>query len=176
MTEIEQKVDMAGAQKNLAHVNRLLQKHKLVENFVRRQDMPRHDLVEIMVHKQNLAELQTLLDRLDALPIALILEVLSPEDREIIWGLVRDDRKEEILLAISDTIRVELVTDVKPRSRNMMIRVFDLYEGRLRQIPIETREDLAQSKPIWIDLVAPEEEQLEWAAKFLGWNYITPKN
>ncbi|MDD2775161.1 MAG: CorA family divalent cation transporter [Gallionella sp.] len=175
MTEIDQKADMAGTQKNLAHVNRLLQKHKLVENFVRRQDMPRHDLVEIMVHKQNLAELQTLLDRLDALPIALILEVLSPEDREIIWGLVRDDRKEEILLAISDTIRVELVTDVKPRSRNMMIRVFDLYEGRLRQIPIETREDLAQSKPIWIDLVAPEEEQLVWAREIFGVELHNPK-
>ncbi|MDD4965175.1 MAG: CorA family divalent cation transporter [Gallionella sp.] len=175
MTEIDQKADMAGAQKNLAHVNRLLQKHKLVENFVRRQDMPRHDLVEIMVHKQNLVELQTLLDRLEALPIALILEVLSPEDREIIWGLIRDDRKEEILLAISDTIRVELVTDAKPRSRNIMIRVFDLFEGRLRQIPIETREDLAQSKPIWIDLVAPEEEQLEWAREIFGVELHNPK-
>jgi magnesium transporter len=88
---------------------------------------------------------------------------------------MRDERKEEILLAISDTIRVELVTDTKPRSRNMMIRVFDLHEGRLRQIPIETREDLAQSKPIWIDLVAPEDEQLEWAREIFGVELHNPK-
>ena len=173
--EKDPKSDVTGTQKNLAHINRLLQKHKLVENFVRRQDMPRHDLVEIMVHKQNLAELQTLLDRLEALPIALILEVLSPEDRQIIWGLVRDEQKEEILLAISDTIRVELVTELKPRSRSMMIRVFDLHEGRLRQIPIETREDLARTKPIWIDLVSPEEEQLMWAREIFGVELHNPK-
>lgn len=175
MTEKPQKTDVDGTHKHLAHINRLLQKHKLVEGFVRRQDMPRHDLVEILVHKQNLVELQTLLDQLEPLPIALILEVLPPDDRQIIWDLMRDERKEEILLAISDTIRVELVTDTKPRSRNMMIRVFDLHEGRLRQIPIETREDLAQSKPIWIDLVAPEDEQLEWAREIFGVELHSPK-
>ncbi len=175
MTEADKKTDVDETQKHLAHINRLLQKHKLVEGFVRRQDMPRHDLVEILVHKQNLVELQTLLDQLAALPTALILEVLPPDDRQIIWGLVRDERKEEILLAISDTIRVALVSEIKVRSRNVMLRVFDLYEGRLRQIPIETREDLAQAKPIWIDLVAPEEEKLEWAREIFGVELHNPK-
>jgi len=45
----------------------------------------------------------------------------------------------------------------------MTIRVFDLHEGRLRQIPIDTKEDLASVKPIWIDLVMPEDEHLAWA-------------
>lgn len=175
MTDTTEKPDMARTEKHLAHVNRLLQKHKLVEGFVRRQDMPRHDLVEILVHKQNLVELQTLLDQLDSLPVALIMEVLPAEDRQIIWGLIRDERKEEILLAISDSVRVELVAEVKMRNRNMMIRVFDLHEGRLRQIPIETREDLANAKPIWIDLVAPEEEQLEWAREIFGVELHNPK-
>ena len=53
MTDTTEKPDMARTEKHLAHVNRLLQKHKLVEGFVRRQDMPRHDLVEILVHKQD---------------------------------------------------------------------------------------------------------------------------
>lgn len=175
MTDTTEKPDMARTEKHLAHINRLLQKHKLVEGFVRRQDMPRHDLVEILVHKQNLVELQTLLDQLDSLPVALIMEVLPAEDRQIIWGLIRDERKEGILLAISDTIRVELVAETKMRNRSMMIRVFDLHEGRLRQIPIETREDLANAKPIWIDLVAPEEEQLEWAREIFGVELHNPK-
>ncbi len=175
MTETTEKPDMARTEKHLAHINRLLQKHKLVEGFVRRQDMPRHDLVEILVHKQNLVELQTLLDQLDSLPVALIMEVLPAEDRQIIWGLIRDERKEGILLAISDAIRVELVAETRMRNRSMMIRVFDLHEGRLRQIPIETREDLAKAKPIWIDLVAPEEEQLEWAREIFGVELHNPK-
>jgi magnesium transporter len=57
----------------------------------------------------------------------------------------------------------------------MMIRVFDLHEGRLRQIPIETREDLAKVKPVWIDLVRPEDEQLAWAKDIFGVELPNPK-
>jgi magnesium transporter len=147
----------------LSEVRNLLARHKLVENLVHRQDMPHHDLVETLVHKQNRVELQHLLDQLGAQPIARILEALPSEDRQIIWQLVRYERKEEIRQEISDAIRAELVVVIKPRSRSTMIRVFDLHEGLLRQIPIETKEDLARVKPIWIDLVRPEDEQLDWA-------------
>jgi magnesium transporter len=56
----------------------------------------------------------------------------------------------------------------------MQIRVFDLYEGRLRQIPIETKEDLAHVKPIWIDLVMPEDEHLAWARDIFGVDLPNP--
>jgi magnesium transporter len=56
----------------------------------------------------------------------------------------------------------------------MQIRVFDLYEGRLRQIPIETKEDLADVKPIWIDLVMPEDEHLAWARDIFGVDLPNP--
>ena len=35
---------------HLADVQELLSKHRLVEEMVRRQDMPRHELVEGLVH------------------------------------------------------------------------------------------------------------------------------
>jgi len=35
---------------NLGHVRAMLAKHKLVEELVHRQDMPRHDLVEGVLH------------------------------------------------------------------------------------------------------------------------------
>ena len=57
-----------------------------------------------------------------------------------------------------------------------MIRVFDLHEGRLRQIPVETREELARAQPIWIDLVTPEDEQLAWAREIFGVNLPNPKD
>ena len=155
---------------------RLLARHKLVENLVHRQDMPHHELVESLVHKQNRVELQKLLDQLEPQSIGLILEALPHEDRQIVWQLVRDERKEEIRRELSDSVRSELVIEFKHRSRNTMIRVFDLHEGRLRQIPIETKEDLAQVRPIWIDLVKPEDEQLAWAREIFGVDLPNPED
>jgi len=166
--------DHEDIQDYLADVVSLLARHKLVEGLVHRQDMRRHELVETLVYKQNRVEFQRLLDQLGYQLIARILEALSVEDRQIVWHLLREERKEDIRREISDTIRAEFVVENKPRSRSMQIRVFDLYEGRLRQIPIETKEDLAHVKPIWIDLVMPEDEHLAWARDIFGVDLPNP--
>ncbi|OYV18534.1 MAG: Mg2 transporter protein CorA family protein [Methylococcaceae bacterium NSP1-2] len=128
----------------------------------------RHKLIEDLVHKQNLADLQRLLEQLDAEVIAHIFEDFPADDRQIIWQLIQDDRKEKILLVMSSLMRTEILSEVKHRNRNMTIRVFDLHEGRLRQIPIETKEDLATAQPIWVDLIMPEEESVAWAKEIFG--------
>jgi magnesium transporter len=162
MLENNKNEDQTSTQKNLWQVNRLLQKHKLIET---------------LAHKQHLAELQSRLEQHDAQSVAEILEAVPPNDREIIWQLISEDRKEEILLVISDDIRSELVAEAKPQpqDRSKTIRVFDLYEGRLRQIPISSREDLAKATPIWIDLVAPDDEQIAWARELFGVDLPNPK-
>ena len=162
-------------QARLADVNALFARHKLVEELVHRQEMQRHNLVENLVHKQNLAELERLLNKLEPKVMAHLLRGLSFEERQILWKLVREERKEEILLESSDDVRVELVAEPKPQTQSMMIRVFDLHEGRLRQIPIYTRKDLAQANPIWVDLVTPEDEHLAWAREIFGVNLPNPK-
>ncbi len=166
--------DHEDIQDYLADVTSLLARHKLVEDLVHRQDMQRHELVETIVYKQNRVEFQRLLDQLGCQPIARILEALSIEDRQIVWHLIREERKEDIRREISESIRTEFVIEIKSRSRSMQIRVFDLYEGRLRQIPIETKEDLADVKPIWIDLVMPEDEHLAWARDIFGVDLPNP--
>jgi magnesium transporter len=166
--------DHEDIQDYLADVISLLARHKLVEDLVHRQDMQRHELVETIVYKQNRVEFQRLLDQLGCQPIARILEALSIEDRQIVWHLIREERKEDIRREISESIRTEFVIEIKSRSRSMQIRVFDLYEGRLRQIPIETKEDLADVKPIWIDLVMPEDEHLAWARDIFGVDLPNP--
>ena len=42
-----------------------------------------------------------------------------------------------------------------------MINVFVLHNGRLSQIHIESREDLENTLPIWVDLTDPNEEERE---------------
>lgn len=168
--------DLENIQDHRAKVKSMIERHKLVEDLVHRQDMQRHDLVESMVHQNNLSELRRLVEKLDAHEAARLLESLSADERQVIWQLVSEDRKEEILLAVSDSVRVEFVSEPKPQSQSMVIRVFDLHEGRLRQIPIYSRDDLAQAKPIWVDLVTPEDEQLAWAREIFGVNLPNPKD
>ncbi len=152
--------DHEATQRHLWQVHRLLQKHKLIET---------------LAHKQHLAELQARLEELDLTSVARIVEALTSDDREIIWQLISDERKNEILRLISDEVRSELVAEPRPQSHSMNIRVFDLFEGRLRQIPVESREDLAKVHPIWIDLVAPDDEQIAWARELFEVDLPNPK-
>lgn len=161
MLETDKTEEQTATQKNLWQVNRLLQKHKLIES---------------LAHKQNLVDLQARLSVLDAPAVARIMESVAPDDREILWPLISDERKDEILLVISDDVRAELVAEAKPLDRSMMLRVFDLFEGRLRQIPISSREDLANANPIWIDLVAPDDEQIVWARELFEVDLPNPKS
>ncbi len=160
MPDMDTNEDQTTIQKNLWQVNRLLQKHKLIET---------------LAHKQNLAELQTRLEQLDAPSVARIVEALPPDDRKIIWRLVTEERKEEILLVISDDVRSELVTGARPQNNSVTLRAFDLHEGRLRQISITSREDLVHAKPIWVDLVAPDDDQIAWASELFDLELPNPK-
>jgi magnesium transporter len=133
-------------------------------------------LIETLVHKQNLVELQRLLEQLDAEAVACILEAFSLDDRQIIWSLIKDDRKEDIRLVMSTRTRTEMFTESKHRNRNAIIRVFDLHEGLLRQVLAESKEDLAKVNPIWVDLVMPEDEQLDWAKDIFDVDLPNPRD
>ncbi|TFH09715.1 MAG: magnesium transporter [Nitrosomonadales bacterium] len=101
--------DTRNLQENLQQVVHLLSKHRLVEGFVKMQETPRYELVNSLVHKQNLAELQNLLDKLHPADIAYILEALPLKERLMIWDLVKADRDGEILLETSDSVRETLI-------------------------------------------------------------------
>ncbi|MEZ0232340.1 MAG: magnesium transporter [Methylophilaceae bacterium] len=99
-------------QENLQQVISLLNKHRLVEGLVHKQDMPKQHLLETLVHKQNLAELQKKLDALHPADVAYILESLPLEQRLDIWELVKAERDGEILLEVSDAVRQTLIADM----------------------------------------------------------------
>lgn len=58
----------------------------------------------------------------------------------------------------------------------MTIRVFDLHEGRLRQIPIYRREDLVEAHPVWVDLITPEDDQLAWVREIFAVHLSNPND
>jgi len=49
-----------------------------------------------------------------------------------------------------------------------MINVFVLQNGRLNQIPIDSREDLVRVTPVWLDLTDPSDEERDWVSGIFG--------
>jgi magnesium transporter len=54
------------------------------------------------------------------------------------------------------------------RPGELMINVFVLQNGRLSQIPIESREDLVSVTPVWVDLTDPSDEERDWVSSIFG--------
>ncbi|MEE1951073.1 magnesium transporter [Pseudomonas alcaligenes] len=112
MTEVEAKKPQESLQDRLAQVVDLLHRHKLVEGLTHRQEGLHRDLVESLVHRQNLAELQRKLDELHSADVAHILEALPLADRLTVWQLVKAERDGDILLEVSDAVRESLIADM----------------------------------------------------------------
>ncbi|MCA1938103.1 MAG: magnesium transporter [Dechloromonas sp.] len=156
MSEENQLTDSDDLQERLAEVQTLLARHKLVEDLVHRQEGPRHELVEDLVHKQHLHELQHKLEPMHPADIAYILEALPPDERLIVWDLVKAEHDGEILLEVSDAVRESLIETM---ARNELVAAAetldadeladlapDLPQGVIddvfRSLPAEEREHL----------------------------------
>lgn len=94
----------------LQQVVKLLQKQRLVETMVDRdRTSPRHDLVESLVHRQHLVELQLKLRHLHPADIAYLLEALPGEDRWLIWRQIEEESCGMVLLEVSDAVQASLI-------------------------------------------------------------------
>jgi magnesium transporter len=153
---------------HLQEVQRLLSRRRLIESLVSRQEMPRHELVETVVHRENLGQLGQLLNSLDAVELARILEALSSEDRLLAWEQLKKDRLDGVLLLLLDDVREELVNSSSHHGEHVSLNAFELHEGRLRQVNVTRKSDLSRIKPIWVDLVAPPAEMRFWLGEFFG--------
>ncbi|HWU84144.1 MAG TPA: magnesium/cobalt transporter CorA [Rhodocyclaceae bacterium] len=158
----------AALQLDLRAVQDLLARQKRVENLVHRQDMPRHELVENLVHKQHLNELKQRLGQMSSARIARTLEALPQDDGLLVWELIGPERGEDVLNELSEAVRETLAGNPPYQRRPIMLNAFELNNGRLRQIPVENRGDLAATKPIWVDLIAPTELERQWVEEIFG--------
>ena len=164
-------------QDQLRLVEELLARHKRVEHLVHRQsgDGGRHGLVENLVHKQHLEELRAKLRHMPSDAIARILEALPPDDSVVVWELVAAERGEDILDELSDALRETLAESrpaapavARPPRKPIQLNAFELQNGRLRQLQIQTKEELATTQPIWIDMIAPSREERTWIEEIFG--------
>ena len=145
----------------LQRVIYLLSKNKLVAGFVQMQDQ-RQELGESLIHRQNLSELQDLLDILHPADIAYILESLPLDERLIVWEMVKADRDGEILLETSDAVRETLIATMDSSELVAATGQLDADEiaDLAPDLPSDVLDDLFQNLPI------EEREQLRAAMSY----------
>jgi magnesium transporter len=155
-------------------VSEILKKHKRVEGLVHGQSMPRQDIIETMVQRQHLAELQNLMPQLKTDEIGSMLETLPLDDAQLFWAQIPPERENEILWELSDARREQLVGSREPAFADSQINAFELVEGRLQQIPVQSRKDLEGIKPIWIDLLGVTKAERAYVGAHFGLDLPDP--
>ncbi len=134
-------------QDSLLQVTHLLEKHRLVETMLHNQANPKQELIESLVHRQHLAELQATLRRLHPADVAYILEALPLDQRLLIWQQVQAQRGGEILVEVSDAVRESLLEGL---SRNELLAVVqqidtDDLPDVAEQVPADILQEVSQS-------------------------------
>ena len=140
MTEAEIKKPQESLQDRLAQVVELLHRHRLVEGLAQRQEGENQGLVEDLVQRQNLAELQRKLDELHPADIAHILEALPLDERLTVWQLVKVERDGDILLEVSDAVRETLIADMD--DHEILAATRDLDADELADLAPELPRDV----------------------------------
>jgi magnesium transporter len=151
-----------SAHDRVRSVTEFLQKHGLTEGFAHHQQGPRQELVENLVQKLHLVELQKLLEPLHPADVAYILESLPLDQRLVVWDLVKADREGEILLEVSDAVRETLIENMDERELVAATEQLDTDEiaDLAPDLPREVMQDVFKS-------LSPEErEQLRSAMSY----------
>lgn len=163
MTEIEPgSRSTTQLQGHLARVTDMLNRHRLVEDLVHREGGAHQDVVDNLVHRQNLAELQREIDKLHPADVAHILDALPPEDRLSVWHLVKADRDGEILLEVSDAVRESLLADMD--APEILAAAEQLDADELADLAEDLPDDVVHELMQRLD--APEREQLRSAMSY----------
>lgn len=155
-------------------VSELLKKQKRIESLVHNQSMPRQAMVETLVQRQHLVELQNLLVQWSASEIGSILESLPPDDALLLWAQIPAARQNDVLWEISDALRAALAGNREPTFTDSRINAFVLVEGRLRQITIAGRKCLEGLHPIWIDLLGTSQAERNFVGSHFGLTFSDP--
>ncbi|MDB5802547.1 MAG: Mg2+ transporter MgtE [Rhodocyclales bacterium] len=153
-------------QHTLREVQALLARQKREEELVHRQEMKNHELVENLVHKQNVARLTGKLSALHPADIAFILEALPLDDRLFVWELIRGEDSQisdgEVLLEVSDAVRESLIESMDTAE----------LVAAAEQLDADELADLAPDLPkqvmddVYLGLDAEEREQLRAAMSY----------
>ncbi len=109
-----------------------------------------------------LGELRSRLEALHPADVAFVLEALPPDERLIVWDLVKAERDGEILLEVSDAVRETLIESMDSEELVAATEQLDTDEiaDLAPDLPDDVLEDVFQS------LSAEERQQLRAAMSY----------
>jgi magnesium transporter len=156
---------------SLKLVQELLKQHKVLESSAKAE------------HKAGTppaaplsGELRALLASLEAVEVAGILDQLSPEDLLSVWSAIADERQDEILHEVLDSTRDALAARSSYLNADSVVNAFELLQGRLVQTTIESVDDLAEIKPLWVDLVGTTKADRLKIGRYFGLDLPDPED
>ena len=112
-------------EENITLVRDLLNKQKLIETMVHLHDSRKHELVESLVHRQHLAELDAKLKRVHSADLAHVLDVLPVDDRLRVWQRIAEQRGGEVLMEVADSVRQNLIDNMSEDELRRVLRQLD---------------------------------------------------
>jgi magnesium transporter len=148
-----------SAHDNLQRVTELLRRQDVVESLVRRSQGPRQELVQTLVHRMHLVELQKQLAELHPADVASLLETVPLEQRLFVWDLVKGEREGEILLEVSDAVRETLIAQMN--EKELVAATEQLDTDEIADLAPDLPRDVIQD--VFRSLSPEEREQLRAA-------------
>jgi magnesium transporter len=148
-----------SAHDSLQRLTELLRRQDVVESLVRRSQGPRQELVETLVHRMHLVELQKQLAELHPADVASLLETLPLEQRLFVWDLVKGEREGEILLEVSDAVRETLIAQMN--EKELVAATEQLDTDEIADLAPDLPRDVIQD--VFRSLSPEEREQLRAA-------------
>ncbi len=128
-------------------VMRLLDRHRVLTSLASRQQTPRHDLLEQMQHRQNLAELQRHLRLQHPADIAVILDSLPADDRLLVFRQLQPEQAGASLVEASEAVRASLIEELNRDELVSALRTLDADDLAFLsgEAPEDVLEEVSQS-------------------------------
>jgi magnesium transporter len=158
---------------HLEQILELLDKQKLEETILDNQQMPHHDLVETLMHKQHQAAIKQKLDELRMADIAYVLEALPLDQRLMVWSLVESELDGQVLMEVSDAVRKTLISDMDAEELVTAAEQLDTDEiaELAPDLPEEVLQEVLESlndqnRARLESVLAHEEDTVAWLMDF----------
>jgi len=130
----------------------MLQKVELVPQAAI-QPTNKSDLIASLLAKQQQAELSFFIERQSTPELGVYLDTLAELDAQKLWARIPPARQNEVLWEVSEDRRQAIAGERQPHFAGSKINLYELVEGKVRQVHITNRKVLEGTKPVWIDLI-----------------------